>query len=232
MGAGGALHQLSGWCALCAVRCGLRAAGCGLRAVGCGLSSCGRCEAPLSPAPSVMASHVTPLLPTHALHTASRARHWLMAACRSMQVQAAPFSLYVSHSAGLAPLMLPCSRCRHLCEFTGLDFEMAIHEHYFEVLDVIEKIFMDMFRGLEGQYARELEVVAQQYPFEPIAYKPLRLTFPEGIKMLQENGYPDVSSVPPAAGLPRCCCQVAVAGFLLCCCCAWRSLCAWQRACL
>lgn len=21
---------------------------------------------------------------------------------------------------------------RHLCEFTGLDFEMAIHEHYFE----------------------------------------------------------------------------------------------------
>jgi aspartyl/asparaginyl-tRNA synthetase len=22
---------------------------------------------------------------------------------------------------------------RHLCEFTGLDFEMAIYEHYFEV---------------------------------------------------------------------------------------------------
>jgi aspartyl-tRNA synthetase len=25
---------------------------------------------------------------------------------------------------------------RHLCEFTGLDFEMAIYEHYYEVLDV------------------------------------------------------------------------------------------------
>ena len=25
---------------------------------------------------------------------------------------------------------------RHLCEFTGLDFEMAINQHYNEVLDV------------------------------------------------------------------------------------------------
>lgn len=24
---------------------------------------------------------------------------------------------------------------RHLCEFTGLDFEMAIYEHYFEVTE-------------------------------------------------------------------------------------------------
>lgn len=29
-----------------------------------------------------------------------------------------------------------CSVCRHLCEFTGLDFEMAIYEHYYEVLEV------------------------------------------------------------------------------------------------
>ena len=28
---------------------------------------------------------------------------------------------------------------RHMCEFTGLDFEMAIYEHYFEVLDVVEQ---------------------------------------------------------------------------------------------
>lgn len=25
---------------------------------------------------------------------------------------------------------------RHLCEFTGLDFEMTIFEHYYEALDV------------------------------------------------------------------------------------------------
>lgn len=26
---------------------------------------------------------------------------------------------------------------RHLCEFTGLDMEMTIKEHYFEVLDLL-----------------------------------------------------------------------------------------------
>jgi hypothetical protein len=41
--------------------------------------------------------------------------------------------------------------------------------------------------------ARELGVIGQQYPFEMPVFKRLRLTFPEGIKMLQENGYPDVS---------------------------------------
>lgn len=37
---------------------------------------------------------------------------------------------------------------RHLCEFMGLDFEMTIREHYFEVLDVIEKVFQYIFEGL------------------------------------------------------------------------------------
>ena len=40
--------------------------------------------------------------------------------------------------------------------------------------------------------AKELSVIGQQYPFEMPVFKPLRLTFPEGIKMLQESGYPDV----------------------------------------
>lgn len=81
---------------------------------------------------------------------------------------------------------------RHMCEFTGLDFEMAIYEHYFEVLDVIEALFMHMFDGLTTRYAAELAAIAQQYPFEPIVAKPTRITFQEGIKMLQENGYPDI----------------------------------------
>ncbi|WIA17369.1 hypothetical protein OEZ85_014230 [Tetradesmus obliquus] len=81
---------------------------------------------------------------------------------------------------------------RHLCEFTGLDFEMAIYEHYFEVLDVIEHLFMHMFNGLATKYAAELEAVQSQYPFEPIAAKPVRLTFAEGIKLLQDDGLTDV----------------------------------------
>ena len=41
---------------------------------------------------------------------------------------------------------------RHMCEFTGLDFEMAIHEHYDEVLDVIDKLFVYIFEGLRGKF--------------------------------------------------------------------------------
>jgi aspartyl-tRNA synthetase len=97
----------------------------------------------------------------------------------------------------------------------GLDFEMQIYEHYFEVLDVIEKLFEHIFNGLATRFGKthscsapalivlillqycfagkELSVISQQYPFELPVFKPLRLTFPEGIAMLQESGYPDVS---------------------------------------
>lgn len=55
-----------------------------------------------------------------------------------------------------------CSRAensnthRHLCEFTGLDFEMAIRRHYSEVMDVIEGIFFHMFEKLEKDYSMSL----------------------------------------------------------------------------
>ena len=39
-----------------------------------------------------------------------------------------------------------------MCEFTGLDFEMAIHEHYDEVLDVIDKLFVYIFEGLRSKF--------------------------------------------------------------------------------
>ena len=38
---------------------------------------------------------------------------------------------------------------RHLCEFTGLDFEMAINQHYNEVLDMLDHLFVYMFNGLK-----------------------------------------------------------------------------------
>lgn len=33
----------------------------------------------------------------------------------------------------------------------GLDLEMQIYEHYFEVLDVVEKVFETIFNGLATQ---------------------------------------------------------------------------------
>eukprot|EP00983_Pelagomonas_calceolata_P132207 1161844-Pelagomonas_calceolata.AAC.8 len=53
--------------------------------------------------------------------------------------------------------------------------------------------WLDM--GLRADNAKDMAVVAEQYPFEKAVFKRLRLTFAEAIKILQENGYPDVS--PP-----------------------------------
>ncbi|KAG1671000.1 hypothetical protein FOA52_014242 [Chlamydomonas sp. UWO 241] len=89
---------------------------------------------------------------------------------------------------------------RHLCEFMGLDLEMTIQEHYFECMDVIEKLFGHIFSGLETRYAKELAVIGTQYPFELPVFKPVRLTFAEGIEMLQASGY-NGSEVDPLGDL-------------------------------
>jgi hypothetical protein len=49
-------------------------------------------------------------------------------------------------------------------------------------------------QGLNEQCARELDVIGEQFPFQPLKFLPksLRLEFAEGIQMLQEAGY-DVS---------------------------------------
>ena len=41
---------------------------------------------------------------------------------------------------------------RHLCEFTGLDMEMVIKEHYFEVLDMLAGMFCHIFKGLATRF--------------------------------------------------------------------------------
>ncbi|DAZ93209.1 TPA: hypothetical protein N0F65_001561 [Lagenidium giganteum] len=79
---------------------------------------------------------------------------------------------------------------RHMCEFTGLDFEMTIKEHYHEVLDVFSDLFIYIFDNLAERYADELAVINEQHPFEPLKYqKPsLVISFEEGVKMLKEAG--------------------------------------------
>lgn len=78
---------------------------------------------------------------------------------------------------------------RHLCEFTGLDIEMEIKDHYFEVLDVLSDLFVYICKGLEEKYAKELAVVSEQYPFEPFKCKNVRINFKDAVKMLEEAGY-------------------------------------------
>ncbi|CAJ1031478.1 aspartyl-tRNA synthetase, putative [Leishmania guyanensis] len=59
---------------------------------------------------------------------------------------------------------------RHLTEFVGLDVEMRINEHYYEVLDLAESLFNYMFEHL-ATHTKELKDVCQQYPFEPLVWK-------------------------------------------------------------
>lgn len=79
---------------------------------------------------------------------------------------------------------------RHMTEFTGLDLEMQINQHYHEVLDLLGNLFVYIFKGIETRFPRELEAIHQQFPFEPFKYleKTLRLTFSEAISLLREAG--------------------------------------------
>ena len=90
---------------------------------------------------------------------------------------------------------------RHLCEFTGMDLEMAIHEHYDEVLHVMSELFIYIFDGISERCRDELERVREQHPFEDLQYlRPtLKLTYPEGCALLREAGvaqddYDDLST--------------------------------------
>eukprot|EP00168_Porphyra_purpurea_P011762 TRINITY_DN3011_c0_g1_i7.p1 TRINITY_DN3011_c0_g1~~TRINITY_DN3011_c0_g1_i7.p1 ORF type:complete len:490 (-),score=173.13 TRINITY_DN3011_c0_g1_i7:1397-2806(-) len=81
---------------------------------------------------------------------------------------------------------------RHLCEFTGLDFEMQITEHYSEVLDCLDALFVSIFDGINERCTKELEVIGVKSPFEPFVYSPagtnLRLEYPMAVAMLREAG--------------------------------------------
>lgn len=79
---------------------------------------------------------------------------------------------------------------RHLCEFTGLDLEMSIFEHYNEALIVLHKTFRHIFDGLEQKYAKELAVIREQYPSEPVRFtdEPLIVHWPVAMKMLRDAG--------------------------------------------
>lgn len=79
---------------------------------------------------------------------------------------------------------------RHLCEFTGLDLEMAIGDHYMETLEIIHELFKHIFNGLETRWAKELAVIREQYESEPVTFteKPCVLHWPEAMELLQQHG--------------------------------------------
>jgi len=80
---------------------------------------------------------------------------------------------------------------RHLCEFTGLDLEMAIDDHYMETLEVIHNMFKYIFAGLETRWAKELSAIREQYESEPVEFteEPCVLHWPEAMEILGAEGF-------------------------------------------
>lgn len=80
---------------------------------------------------------------------------------------------------------------RHLTEFTGLDLEMAIDEHYHEVLRALDSTFKAIFKHIYGNYKSEIEFVKHQFPHEDLVWldeTPV-LKFAEAIRLLNSTGW-------------------------------------------
>jgi aspartyl-tRNA synthetase len=84
---------------------------------------------------------------------------------------------------------------RHLTEFVGLDIEMAIEEHYHEVVEVLDGLLVSIFRGLRDIYSKEIEVIGKQFPAEEFKWREgpegtLKMTFREAVDILVADGVP------------------------------------------
>jgi aspartyl/asparaginyl-tRNA synthetase len=70
--------------------------------------------------------------------------------------------------------------------------EMEILENYHEVVDILEKLMLFIFNGLNERYGRETELIRKVYPVEPFKLPAVssvpRIEFSEGIKLLREAG--------------------------------------------
>lgn len=102
---------------------------------------------------------------------------------------------------------------RHLTEFIGLDLEMTIEEHYHEVMEMLDGLFLSIFRGLREKYSKEIQVVGKQFPAEEFTWREgpegtLKLTFKEAVDLLVESGVlrEDLEDIKSAIFFPQCNC--------------------------
>lgn len=87
---------------------------------------------------------------------------------------------------------------RHLTEYTGLDIEMTIDEHYHEVLRVLDHTFKYIFKGIYERYRHEIDVVKTHFPHDDLVWleqTPI-IPFAEAIRMLNESGWRDEKGEP------------------------------------
>jgi nondiscriminating aspartyl-tRNA synthetase len=88
---------------------------------------------------------------------------------------------------------------RHLTEYTGLDLEMALEEHYDEALTIIDGMFKNLWKGIYDRYQPEIDLISQFYPQERVQWleETPRVTFAEGVQMLLDDGWVNEDGTPP-----------------------------------
>lgn len=90
---------------------------------------------------------------------------------------------------------------RHLTEYTGLDIEMSINEHYHEALETIDAVIKEIFRGIYERYRREVDIVKHHFPHDDLVWleKTPVLRFSEAIQLLNDSGWTDENGNPLSA---------------------------------
>ncbi|WAQ83426.1 hypothetical protein PtA15_3A796 [Puccinia triticina] len=54
--------------------------------------------------------------------------------------------------------------------FIGLDLEMAINKHYHEAVDLLNRLFLSIFRGLQASSAPEIQTIKSQHPLDDFTF--------------------------------------------------------------
>ncbi|WAR54266.1 hypothetical protein PtB15_3B780 [Puccinia triticina] len=55
-------------------------------------------------------------------------------------------------------------------EFIGLDLEMAINKHYHEAVNLLNRLFLSIFRGLQASSAPEIQTIKSQHPLDDFTF--------------------------------------------------------------
>ncbi|KAJ5887562.1 Aspartate--tRNA ligase [Penicillium taxi] len=87
---------------------------------------------------------------------------------------------------------------RHLTEYTGLDLEMQIEEHYHEMLETLDATIKNILSGIYTKHRREIEIVKHQLPSDDVKWldeTPV-IRFSDGIQMLNDSGWRDDKGNP------------------------------------
>ncbi|CAL5996965.1 Aspartyl-tRNA_synthetase [Hexamita inflata] len=83
---------------------------------------------------------------------------------------------------------------RHLCEFTGMDIEVEVFQHYHEVLVILDQLMKFIFKNTLETCKEEIDFIRKQFdlkmpPTIEWTEETVIVDFRDGAKWLQEAGY-------------------------------------------